>query len=106
MNRLIAAAAAAAGLFAAVVAGGAHAAAANGYYVAVPVAAPEKASTMLTRDTVWTRQGDAFVANKAPQREEVLCALVAQRAGQLASFSAGGKPFDADAMAKCNAKAK
>jgi hypothetical protein len=31
---------------------------------------------------------------------------VAQRAGKLSAFTAADKAFDADALAKCNARAK
>ena len=43
---------------------------------------------------------------KAPEREAILCQLVARDAGKLSAFSAGGQAFDADALAKCNAHAK
>ena len=77
---------------------------ATGYYVATPVAAPAKARLM-TRATPWRVQNGAYVAAQAPEREMTLCQLVARDAGPLASFSAGGKAFDAAALDKCNAKA-
>ncbi len=75
-----------------------------GYYTATPVAAPTK-SSLITRDTVWKLHDGAFNASKAPEREIVLCQLVAQRVGKLSSFTVGGQAVDADTLAKCNAKA-
>lgn len=74
------------------------------YYVATPAAAPAKARLM-TRATPWRLQGASFVAAQAPERDLVLCQLVAKDVGQLSSFSAGGKAFDAGTLDKCNAKA-
>lgn len=76
-----------------------------GYYSATPVEAPAKTS-LITRDTVWKFQDGTFNAAKAPERELILCQLVAQRIGKLSSFSAGGAAFDTDTLAKCNAKAR
>lgn len=87
-----------AGLFAASTAG---AQAPSGYYVAVPAAQASKAN-LITRSTPWTLRDGAYVANRAPERDAVLCELVAKNVGRLDSFSVAGKPFDADALAKCN----
>ena len=75
-----------------------------GYYTATPVEAPAKTS-MITRDTVWKFRDGAFTAAKAPEREMVLCQLVAQRVGKLQSFSVAGTAFDTAALDQCNAKA-
>ncbi len=83
--------------------GTAHAQA--GHYVAVPVAAPAK-STLVTNSTPWALQGNAYVAARAPERDAVLCDLVARKAGALASFTVAGRAYDAEALAKCNARAK
>ncbi len=75
------------------------------YYVAVPAAAP--ASTrLITNGRPWRWENAAFVASKAPQRDVILCAAVAKRAGPLASFTVAGKAYDADALAACNNHAK
>ena len=78
---------------------------AAGYYTATPVAKPDKTS-VITRSTVWKWRDTAYTANKAPEREIVLCELVAQRVGTLSAFTVAGQAFDADALAKCNARAK
>ncbi len=76
-----------------------------GYYAATPVEAPTKTS-MITRDTVWKFQDGAFKASKQPERDIVLCQLVAQRTGKLSSFTVAGQAFDAATLEKCNASAK
>lgn len=75
-----------------------------GYYTATPIDAPTKTS-LITRDTVWKLRDGTFNAAKAPEREMVLCQLVAQRVGKLSAFTVGGAAFDTDTLAKCNAKA-
>jgi hypothetical protein len=74
-------------------------------YTAVP-AAPTTRSGFITRSTAWRLQNGSFVAGQAPERPAVLCELVARQVGALTSFTAGDKAFDADQLAKCNAKAK
>lgn len=76
----------------------------QGYYVATPAAQPAK-TRLITRSTPWSFQNGAFVANRAPERDTVLCQLVARAAGGLSAFSVGGKAYDAEALGKCNAKA-
>jgi hypothetical protein len=78
---------------------------ATGYYTATPAAQPTKTS-FITHSTVWKWNDNAFVAGKAPEREAIVCELIAQRVGKLNAFTAAGQAFDADALAKCNARAK
>uniref|UniRef100_UPI0035CB36E2 CC_3452 family protein n=1 Tax=uncultured Sphingomonas sp. TaxID=158754 RepID=UPI0035CB36E2 len=77
----------------------------SGYYAATPVTAPAK-TMLITNGTVWKWTATAFTANKGPQRDGIVCEMIAQRAGKLSSFTAAGQPLDADALAKCNARAK
>lgn len=74
------------------------------FYVAAPVAQPAN-TTIITNSTLWTWRGTAFTASKGPERSNIICELLVKRVGALASFSVGGKAFDADALAKCNARA-
>lgn len=104
MNRfLTVAAAAAATLALAPVPGIAQTA--RGYYAATPVEAPSKAS-LVTRSTVWKCGEGVCTAAKATSRDTIMCELVAREVGTLASFRANGTSFDADALAKCNEKAR
>jgi hypothetical protein len=73
------------------------------YYVATPAAAPVQTS-VVTRSTLWRARGPIFFAARAPERPVVLCRLLADRAGPIASFAAGGRPLDTEQLAECNAK--
>ena len=73
----------------------------GGYYVATPAAQPAK-STLITRSTAWSLKGNQYVAARAPERDAVLCQLVARKTGELSGFSVAGKAYEADQLAKCN----
>ena len=105
MNRFLAVAAAAAATLALTPAAS-FAQAPRGYYAATPVSAPAKTS-LVTRSTIWKcGEGVCVASNKATSRDTVVCELVAREVGTLASFRANGTAFDADALAKCNTKAR
>ena len=88
-----------------VIAATAHAQTPGGYYVAVPAAPPSRAALM-THDTPWSLRGNAYVAARAPERAAILCEMVAKSTGALSAFTVGGKAYDADQLARCNAHAK
>ena len=90
-------------LAAALFASGSASAQSAPYYVATPAAVPAQTS-VVTRSTMWRARGPVMVAQRAPERPVVLCRLLADRAGRIASFVADGKPLDADKLAECNAK--
>src|SRR6186713_311939 len=77
----------------------------GGYYTATPVAQPTKTS-FITSNLMWKWRDTAFTANKTNSRDGIVCQMIVQRAGTLSEFTAGGTAFDADALAKCNARAK
>lgn len=78
----------------------------RGYYVATPATAPAKDS-LITRTTLWHCDGGVCTASKAASaRDAIMCELVVQQLGTLTTFTANGAAFDADALGKCNAKAK
>jgi hypothetical protein len=76
-----------------------------GYYAAVPAQASAK-TALMTRATAWTQKDGTFLAARAPERDMILCQLVAKDVGPLASFSAGGQAYDAARLAQCNSKAR
>ncbi|AJP73073.1 CC_3452 family protein [Sphingomonas hengshuiensis] len=78
---------------------------ARGYYAATPASAPAK-NSLVTRSTVWKCGDGVCVASKANARDPIMCELVAREVGTLTAFRANGADFDADALAKCNAKAR
>ncbi|MCU6455947.1 hypothetical protein LPN01_17860 [Sphingomonas sp. A2-49] len=93
-------------LAAAILTGGAATAAPGAdVYAAVP-AAPTAKTNFITRSTAWRLQNGTFVAGQAPERPAVLCELVVRQVGALTSFTVAGKAYDADQLARCNAKAK
>ncbi len=75
------------------------------YYAATPVATPGR-TMLITNGTVWKWNTGAYTADKGPQRDAIACEMVARSAGKLATFTAAGRPFDADALARCNARAR
>jgi hypothetical protein len=75
------------------------------YYTATPAAAPAAAS-YVTRNTIWSCSGGVCTADKAADRADFVCQRIAKSVGKLESFTAGGAALDAEALAKCNAKAK
>ncbi|MGN6375714.1 MAG: CC_3452 family protein [Sphingomonas sp.] len=75
------------------------------YYVAMPSAAPASDS-FVTRDTIWSCNDHACVADKAADRADVMCQRVAKQLGKLDSFTAGGNALDAEALARCNSHAR
>ena len=77
----------------------------GGYYTATPVAQPTKTS-FITSNLMWKWRDTAFTANKTNSRDGIVCQMIVQRAGALSAFTAGGQAFDAEALAKCNARAK
>jgi len=77
----------------------------RGYYAATPVSATAKTS-IVTRSTVWKCGGGVCVASRSDSRDAIMCELVAREVGALQTFTAGGTAFDADALAKCNSRAK
>jgi len=104
MNRFFAVAAAAAATLALAPTAG-FAQTSRGYYAATPVTAPAQ-SSIVTRSTVWRCGDGTCTASKATSRDAIMCELLAREIGQLQSFTANGAAFDADALAKCNARAR
>jgi uncharacterized low-complexity protein len=103
MSRFLAVAAAAAAMLALTPTAGI--AQSRGYYSATPTTAPEKAS-LVTRSTIWKCSEGVCTASKANARDGIVCELVAREVGKLTAFRANGAEFDADALAKCNTKAR
>ena len=103
MNRFFAVAAAAAATLA--LAPTAGFAQTSRYYSATAATAPGQAS-IVTRSTVWRCADTGCSAPKASSRDAIMCELLAKEVGQLTAFSANGTAFDAEALAKCNTRAR
>lgn len=85
---------------------GTAATAQTGGYYSMTLASPATEARPIVRGLLFACDGDACVAGEGPSRPAVVCASVARELGPLTAFSAGGTAFDADALAKCNARAK
>lgn len=74
------------------------------FYSARPVNAPSVAS-LVVRDTIWKCGGEGCAsATRGKSRPAFVCESLAREVGELASFRAGDKEFDAEALAKCNSR--
>jgi hypothetical protein len=85
---------------------GTAATAETGGFYAMTLANPVAEARPIVRGQLFSCDGASCVAGQGPSRPAVVCASVAREFGPLTAFSAGGTAFDADALAKCNARAK
>lgn len=77
--------------------------AADTAYYEVQLATPlASAKTQVLNDVAWKCQGDTCRGNQGTSRAEVVCARLARKLGEVASFSARGETLDAEGLAKCN----
>ena len=88
----------------AIVAAAAPAAAANQYRA--ELAAPTAPQRVIVRDVVWSCAGDSCVAQQTTSRPATDCSALAGHVGALKSFSVAGQALAADALEKCNARAR
>lgn len=79
-------------------------AAPGNFYSATPATAPAVGKSVV-RNLIWNCDGQACVAAQGNSRPAIVCATVARELGALTAFRAGEESFDADALARCNARA-
>ena len=72
-----------------------------GIYTATP-ASPSAATKVVARDIAWTYAGGTYTGRTAESRPLVLCQGLAKKVGQLNAFTADGRAFGAEELAKCN----
>ena len=77
----------------------------NPVYYTAQLEAPAKDSTNIVKSTVWHCDGATCKASKARSKDAIVCARMVRKLGKVASFTADGTDFDADALAICNDKA-
>lgn len=75
-------------------------------YRLVPAEAFAGANNVVARDVMWKCAGQACVATKASSRPEIVCSSAAREIGKISAFSANGKDFTPEQLAKCNEKAR
>lgn len=82
----------------------ASAAPAAAQYIAVPVT--RSAAKLPLGGVVWRCTDTGCVAGPANSRPETVCTAFVRKMGAVSAFTADGRMFDADALEKCNARAK
>ena len=69
----------------------------------VQLAAPvSSARTTVVNDVAWKCDGATCRGSQGTSRAEVVCARLARKVGEVASFTAKGETLDAEGLAKCN----
>ena len=82
-------------------AGPAHAA--GGSFYEVQLAAPlAVAKTTVINDVAFKCEGATCRGSQGTSRAEIVCARLARKVGEVASFTAKGEALDAEGLAKCN----
>jgi hypothetical protein len=81
----------------------APASAATGAFYEVQLAAPVAgAKTTVINDVAFKCEGATCRGSQGTSRAEVVCARLARKVGEVASFTAKGETLDAEGLAKCN----
>ena len=79
----------------------AHAAPTSFYEV--QLAAPlNSAKTTVVNVVAWKCDGATCRGSQGTSRAEIVCARLARKVGEVASFTAKGETLDAEGLAKCN----
>ena len=79
------------------------ASAATGAFYEVQLAAPVAgAKTTVINDVAFRCDGATCRGSQGTSRAEVVCARLARKVGEVASFTAKGEALDAEGLAKCN----
>ena len=77
--------------------------AAGGSFYEVQLAAPvSSAKTTIVSDVAFKCEGTTCRGSQGTSRAEIVCARVARKLGEVASFTAKGEALDAERLAKCN----
>ena len=75
-------------------------------YRAVPVTAMTASQNVIVADMMWKCGPSGCTTENATARPAIVCAQAARKLGRIESFTVGTAAFDADALAKCNERAK
>ena len=69
-------------------------------------ATPQSLARFVAKDIVWKCGPVGCTAPRGNSRPAIDCAALAREVGELRSFTVAGQPLAADALAKCNARAR
>ncbi|MFA9201135.1 MAG: hypothetical protein ACEQR8_08105 [Cypionkella sp.] len=78
--------------------------AAEGPYYRAELASPVSPTKSIVSGTVFNCNGTGCAAGKATSRPAIVCARLVRQVGPVARFTANGKDFAADELARCNGK--
>lgn len=78
------------------------ASAAGGAFYSAEIASPAKAGKFVSKGIVWSCEGTSCGAGRGTSRPLIICASLAKEVGEVKSFTANGKAFEADELARCN----
>ena len=70
------------------------------------LAAPAAPQRVIVRDVVWSCTGESCVAQQTTSRPATDCSALAGHVGALKSFTVAGQALAANALEKCNARAR
>jgi hypothetical protein len=78
-------------------------AAGTSYYRA-ELAQPVEAGIEVVRGTAWSCKGTVCVANKGNSRPAIICQRLADKKGEIVSFTIEGEALPAEDLAKCQGR--
>jgi hypothetical protein len=78
--------------------------AAEGAYYRAELTAPATNGHAVVGGLVWKCADTACAAPKGTSRPAIVCARLAKQVGEVSNFTAGGKAFEAEDLARCNGK--
>jgi len=80
----------------------ATASAAGGSYYSAELASQARTGKFVAKGIVWSCEGVTCGAARGTSRPLIICASLAKEAGEVKSFTANGKAFEAEELARCN----
>lgn len=76
--------------------------AAGGSFYRAELASPAPTGKFVAKGIVWSCEGTNCGAGRGTSRPLIICAGLAKQAGEVKSFAADGKAFEAEDLARCN----
>ncbi len=71
-------------------------------FYSAELSAPVEKTVEVVQGVVWKCEGTSCVAAKTTARPANVCARLSRKMGSVASFTAKGEAFDAEAISACN----
>jgi hypothetical protein len=78
---------------------------AQAHFQAQPETRPSE-QRVLARDNIWRCGETLCTSPRTTTRPAIVCSTLVREIGQLRSFRAAGRPFSAEQLADCNARAR